>query len=974
MTPPTASAAEHLSSVSLRHIKEIEKIFFNAGLGESAPLFFAPLEAQLSRSADDTMASTNFLRFIEGSFNRATILRDLSEHPVLLETLLSLFGASQYFSDILIRDPELFRWLTATNILEQSKTQEEFFATSRQSVQPFQSHSRKLNVLKRYQRRELLRIGVRDLLGLADLETTTRELSHLADAITALVAELSWSDLKNQYGAEPKTPWAIIGLGKLGGEELNYSSDIDIIAIYNEEGEMKLSSALLLTHSEFFVRFIEHVVHSLSHPTEEGYFYRVDMRLRPDGKAGTLIRSYQSAIAYYESRGELWERQMLIKARHVAGSEPFTQQFLGSLSPFIYPRTFFENPIEEISRIKTRIESDSDGRNIKLRAGGIRDIEFTVQALQLLNGGKNSSLRNANTLAAIALLHTARLLSATEAARLRDAYVFFRILEHRLQMLEYTQTHSLPVTKRDRKKIAVRMSMTPERFEKLLVEHLENVRLIFNSVFAATPLQPQSTVERFVTEKPGSEFSREFAIRYGLGTGEKTLRIIRRMMYGSNLLGKKEYTERTRTLFKAIAEPLLEEIGTSIAPERALAHCERIFSSLSSPDGMYSLCSGKNFRKSLVSICTQSGMLANQFALAPGLAETILTGVNTILRNDTERFYPTNNIHEWKISEESKAAVRYILGDADESALFRSLSEIAAAILSFMYKEERRKLKIPKTAQFCIIGLGKLGGQEMNFGSDLDVVFLYGAARKSEAEKCEELAAKIITASSRMSPGGKLYDIDARLRPEGRNAPLAVAEKQYLEYLQQRASLWERQSLTRARVIVGDKGFSTEVMQSLHDSVYQSRLPNGWAEEIFSMRRKTESRSRTSTSEFLDIKLGSGGLMDVEFAIQALQLSRGKSAFPSTNTYDLLELYSHEASHARTITSFANNYRLLRRVETALRLGLDVKTHIIPADDESLDYLARLLQYHSIKELLLSVHESMRETRSLFESILASLK
>ena len=298
MTPFTPSSSHKLSSESLRRIEETMAEFFDAGLGEHAPRFFRPLEAQLSRSADETMASTNLLRFIESSFNQTTILHDLSEHPVLLETLVLIFGVSQYFSDILIRDPELFRWLTATNILNQSRTKEEFFAASRQSIEPFQSHSRKLNVLKRFQRREMLRIGVRDILRLADLETTTRELPHLADAITACVAELSWIDLKHQCGGEPTTPWAIIGLGKLGGEELNYSSDIDLIAVFDTDGEMESSSSFTMTHGEFFVRFIEHVVHSLSHPSEEGYFYRVDMRLRPDGKAGTLIRSYDSAIMY----------------------------------------------------------------------------------------------------------------------------------------------------------------------------------------------------------------------------------------------------------------------------------------------------------------------------------------------------------------------------------------------------------------------------------------------------------------------------------------------------------------------------------------------------------------------------------------------------------------------------------------------------------------------------------------------------
>jgi [glutamine synthetase] adenylyltransferase / [glutamine synthetase]-adenylyl-L-tyrosine phosphorylase len=237
MTPSTPPASHKLSAVTLRHIKTIEKIFFDAGLGEHAPLFFGPLETQLRRSADETMASTNLLRFIESSFNQTTILHDLSEHPVLLETLVLIFGVSQYFSDILIRDAELFRWLTATNILDQSKTKEEFFTASRQSIEPFQSQTRKLNVLKRFQRREMLRIGVRDILRLADLKATTRELSYLADAITVRVADLSWTEMKNQYGSEPKTQWAIIGLGKLGGEELNYSSDIDIIAVFDADGD-----------------------------------------------------------------------------------------------------------------------------------------------------------------------------------------------------------------------------------------------------------------------------------------------------------------------------------------------------------------------------------------------------------------------------------------------------------------------------------------------------------------------------------------------------------------------------------------------------------------------------------------------------------------------------------------------------------------------------------------------------------------
>jgi glutamate-ammonia-ligase adenylyltransferase len=972
MAPSTTSPSLKLSSVALRHRKTTEDIFINSGLGEIAPQFFASLNDQLSRSPDDAMTMTNFLRFLESSFNPTTILRDLAQHSILLETLLSIFGASQYFSDILIRDPELFRWLTATTVLESARSKNEFFVGARQSAEPFESFPRKVNALKRFQRREMLRIGVRDILHLADLETTTRELSNLADAIIGLASELTWSEMRIQFGGAPYTEWAIFGLGKLGGEELNYSSDIDLIAVFNVDGDIPPSGKM--THGEFFVRFIEQIVLILSHPTAEGHFYRVDMRLRPDGKSGALIRSFDSTLMYYESRGELWERQMLIKARRVAGDEAFAKRFLDALGPFVYPRTFFENPIEEISRIKTRIESHSDDRNIKLRAGGIRDIEFIVQALQLVNGGRNPSIRNANTIAALRLLHTASLVSSAEAAQIEEAYIFFRTLEHRLQMLEYAQTHSLPVKKHDRERLAAWMAMSPATFDASLQLCLHNVRRVFDNVFTHKAARHHSDIERFLSGKSDSQFSQSFAHNYSLHDIEQTVRKLRGMMYGSTVLGKKEYTAQTRTHFKRIAEPFLEEIAVSVAPDRALANAERVLSSFLSPDAMYALLAEKNFRRTFVTICARSGMMAKHLSLSPGLAETVLTGIENFLREESIPEPRISRLHQWKIREECKAAVRYILGSTDEQTLFHSLSEIASRAMELLYEKERKKLKVPGSTQFCILGLGKLGGYEINFGSDLDVVLLFEAKRKSDAEKCEKLAANLITACSRVTEVGKLYDIDARLRPEGRNAPLAVAGEQYIEYLHHRASLWERQSLTRARTIAGDRDFSSAILASILNSIYTRPLPKGWTEEILSMRRKTETRSRTSSSDFFDIKLGGGGMMDVEFAVQALQLHRGKNALPSTNMYELLEMYSRDSTNGTRVAVLNKNYRLMRRIETALRLGLDVNTHLIPGDGESLDYLARISNFASAKELHSTIRTTMKETRTTFESILLSLK
>ncbi|HTX18800.1 MAG TPA: hypothetical protein VMG34_09075 [Bacteroidota bacterium] len=971
MVPPASSPTAKTSASATRHRKIIEEILFTSGLGDRVSHFFASFSAQLARSSDEVMATTNFLRFLEASFNRTTLLRDLDDHPILLETLFLIFGSSQYFADVLIRDPELFRWLTATEILETPRSREDYSSLARQATDPLRTVGRKLNTLKRFHRREMLRIGVRDLLGLASLEGTTLELSNLADIVVGATAELVVNEMGEQYGARPETRWAIVGLGKLGGEELNYSSDIDLIALFDDDGEFTTGAGVKMTYGEFYVRFVERVVETLSHPTEEGYFYRVDLRLRPDGKSGALIRSFASTMLYYESRGELWERQMLIKARGVAGNGELGSKFLNAISPFVYRRTFFENPAEEISRIKSRIESEAGEHNIKLQAGGIRDIEFIVQALQLINGGRTPSIRTGNTLAAIGLLSTNGLLSAPEASELREAYLFLRNLEHRLQMQEYAQTHSLPVTKRERTRVAARLGLTLEQLEGFLKLHRRNVRRIFDSVFTRQA-RVQTSLDRFLAERPDSEFVRSYAAKYRLTKVEKATHALRRLMYGTTLLGRKEYPERTRELFRKISEPLLAEAAGSVSPDTALTRCERILSSFPSPDTMYALCAEGSFRKVFVTLCAESGLLANRFALSPDLAETILTGIDPLLGESTATMPPSQGLFRWKEREETKAIVRYLLSHRSEELLFRSLSVLATLTLAAVEKRARTALKLPASARFALLGLGKLGGEEIGVGSDLDVLFLFEAKKKSEGERYERLSARIMSDCSQAVGSGKLYDVDARLRPEGRNAPLAVAGEQYLEYLHHRASLWERQSLTRARFVAGNRDFAEGMLGQIHEIVYRTPLPRDWSREIVSMRKRTEGRSRISSANYYDIKLGSGGMMDAEFAIQAIQLARGRSAHPSTNMYQLLDAYSEDPQVGRQVATLKKHYGFYRKVEASLQIGLNAKSHVIPSDEEALDYLSRLLKFASAAQFTTALRSALGETRKAFESVLAS--
>ncbi len=975
--------SKHISSSPARvHFTKIEELYLASGLGAHAKQFLPSLARRLRNSADEEMTVTNLLRFIEASFNPTTLFHDLTEHSILLDMLIAAFSTSQFFSDILVRDPELFHWLTTTTVLERPKRKEEFLAAARQTSLLFHSAEKKINALKRFQRREFLRIGMRDILGHADLETTTRELSYLADVVFQLVAELMWNELSEKYGATPETSWTIFGLGKLGGEELNYSSDIDIIAVFDEDGALHSPAARHITHTEFFIRFIERIVQTLTAITEEGFFYRVDTRLRPDGDSGPLIRSFAATMNYYESRGELWERQMLIKARRIAGDEEFAGRFLRSLTPFIYPRSFFRSPVEEIAAIKARIENTSaknkadksDERNIKLCRGGIRDIEFVVQALQLVNAGQNPALQTGTTLSAIEILHKHKILSGGEAETLQSAYKFYRVLEHRLQMMEYEQIHTLPELKNERQSLARRMNMQPAKFERLLAQHLSGVRKIFGGIFAPARSAASSDIERIALEKQDAPTVKEFFSKFGIRNSAEAHRALKRLVYGSTLTGRKELMEQTSALFKTNAEIFLAEISHTSSPDRTLLNAEKIIASFSAKDSLYKLLTDENFLRAFITVCGKSARIARALSNLPELTEMMMTSLTEIVSGTIQPLAAVRHIVAWKIRSEIQAAIRYELGEADEQTLFRTLTQIAEQAVHTTFDNTFSEMHFHKETQFVVIGLGKFGGEEINFDSDLDLLFLYRTEKNNEAVKCERFASQLIADLSRTDSHGTLYSIDARLRPEGKNAPLAVSFDAFNEYLHKRASLWERQSLTRSRMIAGGEALGKQAMRTIRKFVYNSPLPSGWQKEILAMRTKTESRSRTFSTHSVDIKVGAGGLMDIEFCIQALQLAAGKNSDEATNMFGLLAKYSREFKFTKDIRQLNENYHLLRKIETALRLSLDTQTNILPSDEEQLEYLGKVTGFASRTEFLKTTDNAMKENRRIFESILSSLK
>lgn len=446
------------------------------------------LLAAVSRSVQPDQALRRLERFLERTGGITALHHRTNDVPALGQQLAQVLGYSGFLTDVLMRSPAHLYWLLdETPYLSQPLA---LSALRRTLIQETDSDD-PLTDLYRFQQRELLRLGAAQVLGVKDVRQVGRELADLADGIVDQALTWAWEELLERWGRPlgkhgRPAKFCVVGLGKYGGQELNYSSDIDLLFIYDEEGETRAPrDGYSVDNGQFFRRLGERLIQLLTAMTEEGFFYRVDMRLRPDGIDGALVQPLASYLSYYEERGELWERQMLIKARRAAGSTQIWRQFRQMLAPFVFPSHFAEDPRREIARVKQRIEDEiairAGENNIKLQPGGIRDIEFIVQCLQLLNGHTHPQIRAHNTLMALERLRRAGLLAAADAHTLTDAYRFLRQLENLLQIQEAQPVYAVPEEADTRQTLAELMELD-EPLEAVLAGHLQGVRRLYDAV------------------------------------------------------------------------------------------------------------------------------------------------------------------------------------------------------------------------------------------------------------------------------------------------------------------------------------------------------------------------------------------------------------------------------------------------------------------------------------------------------------
>ena len=979
-----------------------------------------PLGRVLARCPDPDMALNNLERFIsmEGGPGYLPLL--LESRARTLETVIQLFSTSQFFSDLLIANPDFLDMLRIP--LRSSPSRAEMLAQLQAEVDAAYDDAGVLRGLRRFRQKHMLRIGTNDIIRERPLEEITRDISRVADTALEVALATALRNLGARFGVphtrqgEPARV-VILAFGKLGGKELNYSSDIDLMFLYDDEGETQGRRAMTLTNDDFYARVTTEVVRLLTTHTDRGQAYRVDLRLRPEGRRGPLARSLASTLSYYDTLGRTWERQALIKVRPVAGVARLGEEFLRLIEPFVYRKYLSASEINEIKAIKRRIEHKTDkaGENdkeVKTGHGGIRDVEFTIQFLQLLNGGDLAAVRQRNTLKALRALEDVGCLTDQEFRVLDDSYRFLRKVEHRLQIMFDLQTHRLPEREDELRKLALRMGYgqlegeqedaagpaAPRAQADPLAGFLEDYRQkttlnrgildhLLHQAFAGEAGQPEPESDILLDPNPAPERIREVLGKY-------PFKDVNEAYQNLTLLATESVpflsSRRCRQFLASIAPRLLAAIAEAPDPDLALVNLEKVSASLGGKGVLWELF---NFNaptlRLYVELCAWSQFLSEILINNPGMIDELLDSLvlnqprsYDELRDELAELCrgaddPDPILHSFKDKELLRIGVRDILGKDDIHQTTAALSDLAEAILVQLALLEQsplvKRFGIPTLldgpranaqSRYCLVALGKLGGREMSYHSDLDLILVYegdgrtlpppGSSRWDTFELTDnfhffsELARHIIKVASYLGPKGRLYHVDMRLRPTGKSGSLVIPLAEFHRYYHEGAQLWERQALTRARVVFGDPDFAAQVMGEIYRAAYEPAWRPDMIDDIQSMRERVQAAGSKR-----DLKRGYGGIIDIEFLVQMFRLKYGRdnSALRHPNTW-----FALQAAHAATLLTDDEYQKLhatfdfLRLVESRLRIYHNRSLDELPTRPEDLEKLARRMALETTAE------------------------
>ena len=927
--------------------------------------------------------------------NRSTE-RLFQRDPGLLSDVLTLAAWSPLLATNLENNPDYVTWLQRERAITRVRTRDELgeslgrFALINSQINPHV-------MLARFRRRELLRTYLHDIRRTRTIVETTDELSSLADAILEYALKICRQELDNRYGS-PQTAdahgrisgadFCIVALGKLGSAELNYASDIDLNFLFSDAGTTSAGGSRgQITNREYFVKLAERLLLLVDAPTGEGASYRIDARLRPHGRQGTLACSLAEAVNYYKGSAQDWELQALIRARSAAGSGRLFERFVALIEDRVYRSDIsVVDALANVRLAKNKIdrqrEREEKGFNVKLGRGGIREIEFIAQALQLAFGGDDPWLRTSHTLVTLGRLAERSLISHREHSQLSDAYHFLRALEHRLQMEHGLQTHAVPVEPLRRELVARRMNFAGRgalaEFEASLAAHTGNVRAAFDRVFAGDMAKQIQLPQPVVLENPLEErikkvsataakaLVRQTEAREQHGSGKPSLATLieRELRSAANSARATSFVNRIAAAWEkeAAAAPVDEAQLTTLIH---LCAASEYFAEM--------IASRPSLIRALPSKCGDTGPRLYERELAEAIAErTTFADELTALRLAWSRFLIEIGAQE-------------VAGSIDLLQVNRRLTDLAKGTTNAALAIARRELARrygPLLAEptVAVLSLGRFGSGGMDYGSDLDLVIVYEAGSSllvpgiTQEEAYARLTEYFVSALSSITREGTLYRVDLRLRPDGQKGPLAISSSSFIEYIRSRAAVWEWLAYVKLRAVAGEMMFADEIETAARRRVHElaEKLDaHHLVNEARRVRDRLQEAKASRRQAGINIKHGPGGMLDVYFATRYLQLRDNvPDDGEDRTTGSMLERLRAAGSIAEpNFQRMYAGYRLLRAVDHQLRLIIGRSATLPQRDSAAFRDIAGRLGYQA-PALEHDLINAMREIRQAYDHIM----
>jgi glutamate-ammonia-ligase adenylyltransferase len=897
----------------------------------------------------------------------ADFARSLADDPAGYRLLEALFGNSPFLTQCCLRDPEFLRDIlrrgpdaTFAELLDSLNRHSGASGPPWRMVGDRPAVMRELRIARR---RTALVVALADIAGLWPLERVTAALSAFAEAALdhavrhLLAAARAAGDIALPDGADPArgSGLIVLGMGKLGARELNYSSDIDLIVLFDAEIARYTGPASI---QQCFVRLARDLVRILDERTGDGYVFRTDLRLRPDPASTPLALSVQAALAYYESAGQNWERAALIKARPVAGDRAAGAAFLRELRPFLWRKHLDFAAIQDIHSIKRQINAHRGGsriavagHNVKLGRGGIREIEFFAQTEQLIWGGRLPGLRVAATCEALRALADAGRIQHLVADELSASYAFLRRVEHRLQMVDDAQTHSLPSDDAGLRRIATFLGYSSlEAFTADLRHHLTQVEKHYAELFEEAPTLsgPGNLVFTGVEDDPETLATLQ---RLGFAEPATVAAAVRGWHHGRFRATR---SQRAREILTELVPALLRVFGMTANPDTAFIRFDQFLGRLPAGVQFFSLLHANPALLELVAeIMGSAPRLAEQLARTPLLLDGVLSAdfydplpdrdtlageFARALANARDYGEVLDSARRWANDRKFQIGVNLlrdrINGDAAGAAFADVAETVIAGLLPPVAAEFARAHGTVTGGAFAVIGLGKLGGREMTVTSDLDLILVYDAPPESEFSDgarplptvtyYARLSQRLINALTVLTPEGLLYEVDMRLRPSGSAGPIASSLAAFRAYHDELAWTWEHMALTRARGVAGDAALQDRAMTLVREALSRPRDPDRLLVDVADMRMRMAAQH--PKPPLWEVKHLRGGFVDAEFIAQCSML-RHAAHHPEAiraNTSEALNALSEAGLlDAAAASDILAALHLWRQVQGVLKLVLD---------------------------------------------------